>query len=445
MNGDQRTQQLHTRNVSVRIGEALEARVKDPLWFLARQWQSGEFTAENGGHPALISTSWRDDPLSSITVGTEIHAVNPDQPLEFAVERETVGGDAPAWRSAALKYEFTAETTGHRLSAEDYTGHNLDWYHFDYRGPKQTGVSEEQHRRLTPTQVHIPGAPHPRWWRLEEPDEYFDSPVDPEPNALSVLLPEFFYLDVNNWYVIPLPALAGSLREITRVVAVDSFDIVTELAPASGATDHDHWRVFQLDSAADASGEPPDSRLLLLPNIALDVLHNDDLEEVRFLRDEEANLVWACEHRYRLPDGTDVVDGGGDRTPVEGPAPASPSDTSDLPRFTLRSSPEPHWIPYLPRHSGDQGATDGEIYLRRARTAEGATSTNPQYRSRIVAETWRVYEEEIPRSGVRVRRNFRFARGSDGTAYHWVGRSKEIGQRTTHPGLRYDYLEDPSN
>ena len=41
------TQQLHGSNISANIGEALEARIKDPLWFLARQWQSGEFEAEN--------------------------------------------------------------------------------------------------------------------------------------------------------------------------------------------------------------------------------------------------------------------------------------------------------------------------------------------------------------------------------------------------------------
>ena len=43
------SQQLYASNISVNVGEALEARIKDPLWFLARQWQTGEFEAENGG------------------------------------------------------------------------------------------------------------------------------------------------------------------------------------------------------------------------------------------------------------------------------------------------------------------------------------------------------------------------------------------------------------
>jgi hypothetical protein len=43
------TQQLSGSNTSANIGDALAARIKDPLWFLARQWQTGEFEAENGG------------------------------------------------------------------------------------------------------------------------------------------------------------------------------------------------------------------------------------------------------------------------------------------------------------------------------------------------------------------------------------------------------------
>jgi hypothetical protein len=98
-------------------------------------------------------------------------------------------------------------------------------------------------------------------------------------------------------------------------------------------------------------------------------------------------------------------------------------------------------VPYVPRFISPQSVTDGEIYLRRARSLESATQANPQYRSRIVSESWRLNEEEVPRSGVRVRRIERFARGSDGKAYFWVGRQKETGRAMVHPDLRFDYLE----
>lgn len=50
--------------------------------------------------------------------------------------------------------------------------------------------------------------------------------------------------------------------------------------------------------------------------------------------------------------------------------------------------------------------------MRRGRTREDATRANPQYHSRIVAESMRLNEEEIPkipRYGIRVRRVGRYA------------------------------------
>ena len=101
-----------------------------------------------------------------------------------------------------------------------------------------------------------------------------------------------------------------------------------------------------------------------------------------------------------------------------------------------------HWIPYIPRKNMPNAALSGEMHLRRGRTDEAATRTDPQYQSRIVAESVRLNEEEIPRSGLRVRRIARYARGSDGTQHVWIGRLKESGQRTMLPGLRFDFIEE---
>jgi hypothetical protein len=286
---------------------------------------------------------------------------------------------------------------------------------------------------MVPTQLYFPGAPNPRWWRFEDGEAYFDEPVDPEPNALSMLLPEFFYADINNWYVLPLPMTSGSMREVTSVRVVDSFGVVTSVSPVDQSTGS--WRVFALDRAEDAGGRALDGRFLFAPNIALDVLHNDEIEDVRFIRDEDANLVWAIELRYRMATGETVIHGDGQALPGE---PAGESD--GLPRFRLKSDLPEHWIPYVPRRNAASSAAAGEIHLRRGRTNEAATPANPQYRSRIVAESVRLHEEEIPRSGLRVRRIARYARGSDGRQHFWVGRLKEAAQRTALPGLRFDYL-----
>ena len=101
-----------------------------------------------------------------------------------------------------------------------------------------------------------------------------------------------------------------------------------------------------------------------------------------------------------------------------------------------------HWIPYVPRRNAPGTAQPGDMHLRRGRTDEAATAAAPQYRSKIVSESMTLNEEEVPRSGLRVRRIARYARGSDGTQHFWVGRLKESGQRTGLPGLRFDYVEE---
>src|SRR5215831_9365775 len=127
-------QQLHASNISANIGEALEARIKDPLWFLARQWQSGEFEAENGGRVAYMAIATREHPLQAVTTGSRRQTVNFDFPLEALIEQEDASGDAPAWQAEALDYAFTAETETHLLVGRDYVGRALDWYNFDVTG-----------------------------------------------------------------------------------------------------------------------------------------------------------------------------------------------------------------------------------------------------------------------------------------------------------------------
>jgi hypothetical protein len=428
-------QQLHAINVSVNIGEELQARVKDPLWFLARQWQSGEFEAESGGRLVLMALTTRDHALSTATVGSSEVDVNLDDPLEAVIEREAKAGDAPAWRSEALEYAFAVEVDGLSLAARDYPGRALDWYNFEVAGGQLGAESERQTRQVTPTLLYFPGAPNPRWWRVEEGDAYFDEPVDPEPNVLSLLLPEFFYADINNWYTLPLTLRAGTLHEIVSITAADSFGVVTAIAPVAQAAGE--WRLFALDEAPESNGAPLDGRFLFVPNIAADITYNDDIEEIRFFRDEDANLVWAIEARYTLSDGSVVVNGD---LPASEPAAEASADA--LPRFRFVTSLPDYWIPYLPRQIADTPALNGEIDLRRGRTRESATPAAPQYRSRVVAESVRLNEEEIPRYGIRVRRIARYARGSDGSQHFWIGRIKETAPRPTSPQLRFDHLED---
>lgn len=80
--------------------DGLQARVHDPLWLLARQWQAGEFKADDAGSPVGALLQVENSPLSRYRPGPAAGAApaaayDPTKaPLETLVEREPV--NAPA-------------------------------------------------------------------------------------------------------------------------------------------------------------------------------------------------------------------------------------------------------------------------------------------------------------------------------------------------------------
>ena len=165
------TQRLIAYNTSARIGEALAARIKDPLWFLARQWQSGEFEAENGGRPAVIAVETREIAIDTVKRGDRLEPAPADVPLDFVVEREDEGGSSPVWKSEALESGFEMSGDQVKLVANEYHGRNLDWYHFDVvekTAPRAAPPTVQT--RIVPSTLSFRGAPDPRWWRFEEGD-----------------------------------------------------------------------------------------------------------------------------------------------------------------------------------------------------------------------------------------------------------------------------------
>lgn len=52
----------------------------------------------------------------------------------------------------------------------------------------------------------------------------------------------------------------------------------------------------------------------------------------------------------------------------------------------------------------------------------------------------RIEEEEIPREGIEIKRQFQYARGAQGQAFLWLGRSKKTARGESSSGLRFDAL-----
>lgn len=73
------------------VSEALQAKVADPLWMLARQWQFNEFQGEDAGSPVAAMLRVSGVPITSL-VAKDVTAVTlaGAPPVEALVEREQV-------------------------------------------------------------------------------------------------------------------------------------------------------------------------------------------------------------------------------------------------------------------------------------------------------------------------------------------------------------------
>jgi hypothetical protein len=82
---------IEPRCRAVDVQPGLEARVHDPLWLLARQWQIGEFEGRDAGSPVVANIQSSIAPLDTFSAGTAAsQAYDGVHPIEALVEREQV-------------------------------------------------------------------------------------------------------------------------------------------------------------------------------------------------------------------------------------------------------------------------------------------------------------------------------------------------------------------
>src|SRR2546422_5453368 len=76
------------------VRRGLQAQIRDPLWFLTRQYQTGEFFGEDAGSPVQATLRVEAHPLTGATLpvgGTRAAFGAPDEiPLEVRIERAQV-------------------------------------------------------------------------------------------------------------------------------------------------------------------------------------------------------------------------------------------------------------------------------------------------------------------------------------------------------------------
>ena len=527
-----------------------QARVHDPLWLLARQWQFGELTGEAASSPVQVRLRAEHAPINRYAPGTtaELSTFDPALPLEVLVEREPgpdpaqnpvhaaetgvhflrmlaaaglgrlrgevireyrlvvppsgdeeADGDAErsarllaarspdghalelalrtamqsstvpagitiesheeqcfrevadawlrwvkglysraahgsAWLEDRMEYGFRVAAEGPEgrveLAAPEYHGGRLDWYDFVEASGQSAGFpsdATEIVRNVVPTLATYPGMPVNRWWEFEDARTDFGGVAAEPGDVARLLVAEYATVYGTDWYLVPVDVPVGSLCRVRSLVVRDSFGremLVREAEPADG---------FSLFRTSGERGER--SRFLFLAPALHAELEGEPVEEVRFVRDEMANMAWAVERTVEGRTGL-PVDRHAAWSARRGTT-AAQHDAGGALSYRLASEVPEHWFALVPVES-DGGMRLKLLDKTRQSGAGDPELVKPAGRVLQLREGQLIQEEEVPREGVRVRRAWQLARGIDGATHAWVGRRKTPSGGEASSGLLFD-------
>ncbi len=368
-------------------------------------------------------------------------------------------GEVSAWRPERMEYGFHADAgtrdTPAGLVAEEYFHGRIDWHTLDAAptppNPGDDETATTRHVLTTlPTAASFNGMPNTRWWAFEDGDTNFGG-IRPDTTDLGTLmLIEFGLVYANDWFVVPFTVPVGTVASVRGLVVTDVFGERTWIEPAVS----EDWKLFRTSVAGGAGGVAGHDLTVL--DTADHLQESAPLDEVVFVRDEMANLVWAVERTVPSPAGggmpgaeaghelRDFLLRDFERRHGHSPTPPPPAEGTHV-RYKVMTSVPENWIPMIPMHRpGD----NREIQLRRAampRTFDGDPAPPAPVRPRtwlLGAPGLHVHEEEVPRAGIRVTRTYRRTRDRRGRVHVWLGATKRAGRGEASSGLVFDRIAD---
>lgn len=347
-----------------------------------------------------------------------------------------------AWDPQRQEYRFAIAahdgTDEHVYVAPEYTSGHLDWDAFHATDALSLGASDADPgpRRTTdvqaavPGQLAFPGMPASRWWEMEDARVDFGGMEAGRTDLVRMLFVDYAVSYSNDWFLMPVEVPFGTLTRVRQLVVTDTFGVQTAIPPVRAAADGDGWTMFT------ATG---DDEGLLLPPVLSHVVESAPVEDVRFVRDEMANLAWAVEHQVESDAGGALDRHEASRVDRIAPPPSSGDGAL---RYRLATTVPAHWVPLLPVRRDDT------LLLERGQMLPDADAGG-QVPTRILGrvleperEALHLYDEEVPRSGLRVTRSYQYARGPDGSHHLWVGRRVTPARSgEARSGLRFDVAE----
>ncbi len=303
------------------------------------------------------------------------------------------------------------------------------------------GSTEAKHKTLSfiPAAISYAGIPNPRYWQFEDRHVEFADITAGTTDVAKLLLMEFALVASNDWCVIPLELAANALTRIEGLVVTDVFGERT-LVRAAGRGPDALWQRWSMYDLSQAVPGRDTHTVLLVPPTTPTAMRAPPIESVVLLRDEMANMAWAVEKVVPSAAGPGI-DGYAYADAIAGPLAPEPEPAPGAEvRYRLGADVTWNWHPFIPVHVP---GSNRSVRLQRARLPhEESPAASRPIVGRIIAGPTPFFlnEEEVPRAGRVVTREFRRARWKDGSVVLWIGRRTLTGRGEGSSGLVFDDL-----
>jgi hypothetical protein len=371
---------------------------------------------------------------------------------QFAAQGVPAREPADDWDPAELAYSAAFTAGPATLTIPRHDGGDVDWYSATASGPSPPPASPPTVRTSYPTRVAYDGAPHPRWWQIEQ-RRYDPGAVAPHRTRLaSLLLIDATASHGDNWFTAPLLSPTGTLVAVSAVQVEDVMGLTSAKAPVTD------WSFFRVAGRGT-------SELLIWPTVANPLTAATALDDVVLGIDEDANVLWAIEQRV---DGVELVEPDEpepdqpepDQPEPDQPEPGEPEPEPVTPpegqvvvtgrrryRYVPATAVPHRWHPYL---GSDAGNVRRFVQARLADLSARPIVPRPGPTSRLLRNAaagptdpaHELAPGAVPRAGARIDRRYALGRRVDGQPVLWIQRRRAPLFSPPASALRFDVLEE---